>query len=107
MCSCINSTITCKIIFLDSILLNCCIEDIERFREKLKTVPKSTPNDKIHGDVSAYENALSAKDQYKATDFVCVFQKFKLAFNLLVSKFLIVSYTYISYTCYESCYEYF
>ena len=90
----LNKNVTCifieyvKNIFLDSILLNCCIDDIERFREKLKTVPKSTPNDEIHGDVSAYENALSAKDQYKATDFVSVFQKFKLAFNLLVSKYL-------------------
>ena len=68
----------------DSILLNCCIEDIERFCEKLKTVPKSPINDKMNGDVSNYDNALSEKDQYKATDFVTVFQKFKLSFNLLV-----------------------
>ena len=92
--------------------MNCCIEDIERFREKLKTVPKSTPNDKIHGDVSAYENALSAKDQYKATDFVGVFQKFKLAFNLLVSKNCNLAYLSkinndMRDEHYQSCYQYF
>ena len=71
-------------LFSDSILLNCCIEDIERFCEKIKTVPKSPINDKMNGDAANYDNALSENDQYKATDFVSVFQKFKLAFNLLV-----------------------
>ena len=80
-----NCTLICLwIVISDSILLNCCIEDIERFCEKLKTVPKSPINDKMNGDVSNYDNALSEKDQYKATDFVTVFQKFKLSFNLLV-----------------------
>ena len=38
----------------------------------------------MNGDAANYDNALSENDQYKATDFVSVFQKFKLAFNLLV-----------------------
>jgi len=54
----------------DTILLNYCINDIEKFR----------------GEVEASKAGYSNND-FRATDFIGTFQKFKLSFNLLVSEF--------------------
>jgi hypothetical protein len=51
----------------DTILLNYCIGDIEKFR----------------GDIESSKSGLSNND-FQATDFFGIFQKFKLSFNLLV-----------------------
>ena len=53
----------------DNILLNYCIEDIERFCAAIKT----------------HDQRKRIHDEPRAIDFVNIFQKFKLAFNLLVS----------------------
>ena len=59
----------------DTILLNYCIDDIETLcrdlRESRSGVGKDGPARML--------------EEYKATDFISIFQKFKLAFNLLVS----------------------
>ena len=51
----------------DTILLNYCIGDIERFR----------------GEIESAKSGFSKHD-FQATDFFGIFQKFKLTFNLLV-----------------------
>ena len=56
------------------ILLNYCNGDIERFCSELKEVKE------IADDT---ERRIS-QDDIRATDFVNVFQKFKLSFNLMV-----------------------
>ena len=58
----------------DNILLNYCMEDIERFCAAMKT----------HKQAETQE-VSPRKDPPRAIDFVNIFQKFKLAFNLLVS----------------------
>jgi len=61
----------------DLILLNYCIDDIEAMCKDLRYARSS---------VGETDNGLSLEklqEQYKATDFITVFQKFKLAFNLL------------------------
>ena len=58
----------------DTILLNYCIGDIEKFR----------------GEIEASKSEFSNPD-FRATDFVGTFQKFKLTFNLLVSSALFSS----------------
>ena len=52
----------------DTILLNYCIGDIEKFK----------------GEIEAAKSGY-AKTDFQATDFVGIFQKFKLSFNILVS----------------------
>ena len=58
----------------DTILLNYCIDDIERFAAeiRLKHFPEEI-------------NDRRKSSEPRAIDFVNIFQKFKLAFNLLVS----------------------
>ena len=70
--------------YLDSILLNCCIDDIERFCAKLKNLPKPTSHGRNGDEMLIDDSHVAKKDQYNASDFVAIFQKFKLAFNLLV-----------------------
>ena len=59
----------------DTILLNYCIDDIETICRDLRESRGGVETD---GPVRMLED-------YKATDFISIFQKFKLAFNLLVS----------------------
>ena len=60
----------------DTILLNYCIDDIETMCRQLRESRSGVGSD---GPVRMLED-------YKATDFISMFQKFKLAFNLLVSQ---------------------
>ena len=56
----------------DTILLNYCMDDIERFYTDLRCID---------------DEAQGRQTEKSATDFVNIFQKFKLAFNLMVSRF--------------------
>ena len=56
----------------DSIMLNYCIDDIERFCSEIRA--KDLPPEIMHRRPS----------EKSASDFVNIFQKFKLSFNLLV-----------------------
>lgn len=74
----------------DIILLNYCIDDIERFIADLKRFPALFARQGLlpPSSTSKQELLLLAKrEEYRATDFVSTFQKFKLAFNLLVRRF--------------------
>ena len=53
----------------DTILLNYCMDDIERFYTDLRCID---------------DEAQGRQTEKSATDFVNIFQKFKLAFNLMV-----------------------
>jgi hypothetical protein len=64
-----------------TILLNYCTGDIERFCAEIKGM-RANPNE---------VQRRASQDDVRATDFVQVFQKFKLAFNLLVSTILVYS----------------
>ena len=57
----------------DTILLNYCIDDIERFCSEIRA--RHLPDEMIQ----------RRQSEKSASDFVNIFQKFKLAFNLLVS----------------------
>ena len=61
----------------DTILLNYCIGDIETLCTELKKSRKK-----------AWDNSSRNIESYKATEFLSIFQKFKLALNLLVSAML-------------------
>ena len=58
----------------DNILLNYCIDDIERFCAELK----------LHKLQGVEYRQSQRHNEPRAIDFVNIFQKFKLAFNLLV-----------------------
>lgn len=66
----------------DTILLNYCIDDIERFRAEIRA--KHFPD-----EVLGKSRRLS---EPRAIDFVNIFQKFKLAFNLLVCFAILCTY---------------
>ena len=59
----------------DTILLNYCIDDIESLCSDLRASRAGIGR----------EGPSKTLEDYKATDFISIFQKFKLAFNLLVS----------------------
>ena len=65
------------------ILLNYCIDDIERFMIEVKAT-----NDDLNAKYASHPQRKfkAKKEHYQATDFVSIFQKFKLAFNILVKK---------------------
>ena len=58
----------------DSIMLNYCIDDIEKFCSDIRA--KDLPPEIMHRRPS----------EKSASDFVNIFQKFKLSFNLLVRR---------------------
>lgn len=58
----------------DTILLNYCIDDIERFYTEIRGK---------HLQDDSYGNSRKLSEP-RAIDFINIFQKFKLAFNLLV-----------------------
>lgn len=61
----------------DTILLNYCIDDIERFCAEIRA--KHLPEEIIG------KSRSRKMTEPRAIDFVNIFQKFKMSFNLLVS----------------------
>lgn len=60
-----------------TILLNACIDDIERFCGEVEVIRENRENIR-----QGHEHVK--KEDFRASDFVKIFQKFKLTFNLLV-----------------------
>lgn len=65
------------------ILLNYCIEDIEKFTSDVKNFDRDL---RQRYPDKAKKILAEKESKYRATDFVSTFQKFKLTFNLLVSQ---------------------
>ena len=60
-------------------MLNYCIDDIERFCAEIKA-NQASDSSELAG--------VSKGREFRAIDFVNIFQKFKCAFNLLVGQYL-------------------
>ena len=82
----------------DTILLNYCIDDIENLTKVILTSCQGYDSDEQ--DLRESRTAASGSpgsmvrlvEDYKASEFISTFQKFKLAFNLLVTTHTLCHY---------------